>query len=101
MSAAKENIKVRYIIIETKAVARIGYNGFLFPHSYSGDGLDGTHLCLHLITHAEKETRYSLLCFNTVSYTKTERAILFKCLRKIFKSNQSGVLKKFLSVYSL
>ena len=28
----------------------IGYNGFLFPHSYSGDGLDATH--------AEKETRY-------------------------------------------
>ena len=25
--------------IETKEVARIGYNGFLFPHSYSGDGL--------------------------------------------------------------
>jgi hypothetical protein len=23
--------------IETKEAARIGYNGFLFPHSYSGD----------------------------------------------------------------
>jgi hypothetical protein len=32
-------VQVRYIIIETKEVARIGYNGFLFPHSYSGDGL--------------------------------------------------------------
>jgi hypothetical protein len=29
-------VQVRYIIIETKEVARIGYNGFLFPHSYSG-----------------------------------------------------------------
>ena len=33
-------VQVRYIIIETKEVARIGYNG------------------LHLSTHAEKETRY-------------------------------------------
>jgi hypothetical protein len=41
-------VQVRYIIIETKEVARIGYNGFLFP----------THLGLHLSTHAEKETRY-------------------------------------------
>ena len=40
-------VQVRYIIIETKEFGRIGYNGFLFPHSYSGDGL-------HLITHAEK-----------------------------------------------
>ena len=30
-------VQVRYIIIETKEFARIGYNGFLFPHSYSGD----------------------------------------------------------------
>ena len=28
-------VQVRYIIIETKAFARIGYNGFLFPHSYA------------------------------------------------------------------
>ena len=47
-----------YIIIETKEFARIGYNGFLFPHSYSGDGLGATHLGLHLSTHAEKETCY-------------------------------------------
>ena len=33
-------VQVRYIIIETKEVARIGYNG------------------LHLSTHAEKETSY-------------------------------------------
>jgi hypothetical protein len=26
---------VRYSTIETKEAARIGYNGFLFPHSYS------------------------------------------------------------------
>jgi hypothetical protein len=51
-------VQVRYIIIETKEFARIGYNGFLFPHSYSGDGISATHLGLHLSTHAEKETRY-------------------------------------------
>ena len=28
-------VQVRYIIIETKEVARNGYSGFLFPHSYS------------------------------------------------------------------
>jgi len=32
-------VQVGYITIETKEVARIGYKGFLFPHSYSGDGL--------------------------------------------------------------
>jgi hypothetical protein len=46
------------MIIETKEFARIEYNVFLFPHSYSGDGLGATHLGLHLSTHAEKETRY-------------------------------------------
>jgi hypothetical protein len=40
-------VQVRYIIIETKEVVRIGYNGFLFPHSYSGDGFGATHLGLH------------------------------------------------------
>ena len=29
---------IRYSIIETKEAARIGYNGFLFPHEYSGEG---------------------------------------------------------------
>ena len=42
-------VQVRYIIIETKEFARIGYNGFLFPHSYSCDGLGATHLYIHLI----------------------------------------------------
>ena len=51
-------LQVRYIIIETKEFARIEYNGFLFPHSYSGDGLGATHLGLHPSTRAEKETRY-------------------------------------------
>ena len=51
-------VQVRYIIIETKEFSRIGYNVFLFPHSYSGDGLGAMHLGLHLSTHAEKETRY-------------------------------------------
>jgi hypothetical protein len=51
-------VQVGYIIIETKEFARIGYNRFLFPHSYSGDGLGATNLSLHLSTHAEKETHY-------------------------------------------
>jgi hypothetical protein len=29
-------VQVRYIIIETKEFDRTGYNGFLFPHEYSG-----------------------------------------------------------------
>jgi hypothetical protein len=40
-------VQVRYIIIETKEFARIGYNGSLFQHLYSGDGLGVTHLGLH------------------------------------------------------
>ena len=31
-------IRIGYSTIETKEVARIGYNGFLFPHEYSGEG---------------------------------------------------------------
>ena len=67
-------VQVRYIIIETKELARIGYNGLLFPHSYSGDGLGGTHIGLHLSPHAKKKPVISntgrFLCFNsTVSYT--------------------------------
>jgi hypothetical protein len=31
-------ISIRYSTIETKEVARFGYNGFLFPHEYSGEG---------------------------------------------------------------
>ena len=48
--------QVRYITIETKEVAHIGYNGFPFPHySYSlGEGIGARHL----ISHAEKETRF-------------------------------------------
>jgi len=30
---------IGYSTIETKEAARIGYNGFHFPHAYSGDGL--------------------------------------------------------------
>jgi hypothetical protein len=41
-----------YIIIETKEFARIGYNGFLFPHEYQYG------LGRHLSTNAEKEARY-------------------------------------------
>jgi len=38
-------VQVRYIVIEIKkGVARIGYNGFLFPHLYSGNGLGATLL---------------------------------------------------------
>ena len=51
-------VQVRYIIIETKEFARIGYNGFLFPHSYSGDGLGATNLGLQLSTHVGKEIHY-------------------------------------------
>jgi len=31
-------ICTRYSTIETKEAARIGYNRFLFPHEYSGEG---------------------------------------------------------------
>ena len=35
-------VQVRYITIEIKEVSRIGYNAFLFPQSYSGEGLGAT-----------------------------------------------------------
>jgi hypothetical protein len=31
-------ICIRYTTIDTKEADRIGYNGFRFPHSYSGEG---------------------------------------------------------------
>jgi hypothetical protein len=31
-------ICISYSSIETKEAARIGYNGFPFPHEYSGEG---------------------------------------------------------------
>jgi hypothetical protein len=40
---------IRYNTIETKEVARIGYNRFLFPHEYSSEERgalpQGIHLC--------------------------------------------------------
>ena len=33
-----QNVCIGYSTIETKEVARIGYNVFLFPHEYSGEG---------------------------------------------------------------
>jgi hypothetical protein len=38
--SAPRYIKTRigYSTIETKEAARIGYNGFLFQHEYSGEG---------------------------------------------------------------
>ena len=41
-------LSIGYSTIETKEVARIGYNGFLFPHEYSDEGRGA---------NAEKETR--------------------------------------------
>ena len=32
------HVCIRYSTIETKEAARIGYNRFLFPHEYSGEG---------------------------------------------------------------
>ena len=49
-------VQVRYITIERKEVAHIGYNGFPFPQ-YSnplGEGIGARHL----ISHADKEARF-------------------------------------------
>jgi hypothetical protein len=75
-------VQVKYIIIETNEFARIGNNGFLFPHSYSGDGLGATHLGHHLSTNTEKKTAISItvrfFCVNcTVSYAYIYIHILF------------------------
>ena len=36
---------IRYSTIETKEAARIGYNGFLFQHEYSGEGRAPEYSC--------------------------------------------------------
>ena len=47
-------VQVKFITIETKEVVRVGYNGFLFLHSYSDEGFDAAHLSLPLTIHAKK-----------------------------------------------
>jgi hypothetical protein len=39
---------IRYNTIETKEVARIGYNRFLFPHEYSGEERGALPQGIHL-----------------------------------------------------
>ena len=51
-----EFTNIRYSTIETKEFSRIGYNGFLFPHSYSDDGL------FSACTHAEKRPSSEYEC---------------------------------------
>ena len=41
-------VEVKYITTEIKEAARIGYSGFIFSHSLSGEGLDDSHLGTHL-----------------------------------------------------
>jgi hypothetical protein len=38
----KRCLCIGYSTIETQEVDRIGYNGFLFPHEYSGEGRGAT-----------------------------------------------------------
>jgi hypothetical protein len=40
-------VEVKYITIEIKEAARIGYSGFIFSHSLSGEGLGDSHLGIH------------------------------------------------------
>jgi hypothetical protein len=67
---------VRYIIIETREFSRIGYNGFLFPHSYSGDGLGATYAprpspeyeCVHQGRHPRTNA-----CTKTVTWVRMRK----------------------------
>jgi hypothetical protein len=49
----KSGLSIRYSTIETKEAACIGYNGFLFPHEYSGEGRGTYHQDLHLNMNAD------------------------------------------------
>jgi hypothetical protein len=48
-----------YSAIETKEAARIGYNGFLFPHEYSDEGRGAyiTGFFFRMITQVKAEVR--------------------------------------------
>ena len=41
-------VEVKYITIEIKEAARIGYSVFICSHSLSGEGLGDSHLGIHL-----------------------------------------------------
>jgi hypothetical protein len=41
-------VEVKYITIEIKEAARIGYSGFICSHSLSGKGLGDSNLGIHL-----------------------------------------------------
>ena len=65
-------VQVRYIIIETKEFVRIGYNGFLFPHEYSGEGDTAFTWVLVRKKKPVISNTVCFFCFNsTVSYTCT------------------------------
>ena len=53
------SICIGYSTIETKEAARIGYNRFRFPHSYSGEGLgvDITGFFFRMSTQVKAEVR--------------------------------------------
>ena len=42
---------IRYSTIETKEAIRIGYNGFLFQHEYSGEGRGVGGILVHRTLH--------------------------------------------------
>jgi hypothetical protein len=83
MNTQRHIVQVRYIIIETKEAARIGYNGYLFPHSYSGNGLGATHLGLHL---------YFILTFRRGYVNMTCVFVCSLCVTFCYKSDVKKVI---------
>ena len=61
------HVCIRYSTIETKEAAHIGYNGFLFPHEYSGEGRGGTSAITRVRMRKKKpviSNTGKFFCFN-------------------------------------
>jgi hypothetical protein len=68
-----EFTNIRYSTIETKEFSRIGYNGFLFPHSYSDDGL------FSACTHAEKRPSSEYECGKRNPFAEKRPSSEYEC----------------------
>ena len=66
------------LLLEEKEVVRIGYNGFLFPHEYSGEYREATNTNFIIFVFT-RYPRYSILETSKLTITPSMRLKLKNC----------------------
>ena len=66
-------VQVRYITIKPKELARVGYNGFLFPHLYSAESQCPKYECRkrNPVYPIWDNSFFSIVCFKLSSNDRT------------------------------